>query len=364
MKNLKNTLTLFTLLSIGTVSSLNAQCLHTPRCVFDSCYYGGDGTETEPYQIWSKEHLQELADSVNNATTNTRHNNWSRYKYFVLMQDIIDTVRTMMIGGTPSNHNIGCFQGNFNGQNFKIVLGIDNKDGTRYTALFRGISNNSIISNLTTEGYVITDNHIVAGVVANTVTGGTTIINVTNNCDVSGEIQVGGIIANGLSTLVSNCTNNGKIFSSGFYAGGISGISEYTINSVNNGEIIASATAGGITGANGSHVINCINNGKIYSDSTAGGIVGLDGRFGNNTIISNNINYGFVNSYYNAGGIVGLIYILSWETIVSNNSNFGVVIGEEDTGCIIGRDDSGMPPFFRLRAIISNNHYDKQMCGE
>jgi len=40
---------------------------------------------------------------------------------------------------------------------------------------------------------------------------------------------------------------------------------------------------------------------------------------------------------------------------ITNNSNFGVVVGEEDTGCIVGRNNGGN---------ISNNHYDKQMCGE
>jgi len=55
------------------------------------------------------------------------------------------------------------------------------------------------------------------------------------------------------------------------------------------------------------------------------------------------------------GGIIGVI-IGNAGINIFNNSNFGVVIGEEDTGCIVGRNNSG--------GNISNNHYDKQMCGE
>jgi hypothetical protein len=60
----------------------------------------------------------------------------------------------------------------------------------------------------------------------------------------------------------------------------------------------------------------------------------------------------------NVGGIVGYVDRLSSGNTLStitDNSNFGVVIGEEDTGCIVGR---------RIGGIITNNHYDKQMCGE
>ena len=87
-----------------------------------SQFGGGSGTQNSPYEIYNLQHLEALADSVKNG------NNWSRNKYFKVMNDITDSVRTV-IGITGKNYleNSKPFRGNFDGNNktrFKILLDI------------------------------------------------------------------------------------------------------------------------------------------------------------------------------------------------------------------------------------------------
>ena len=111
-------LLLFFLLSLGTVKNLNAQwCPHTPKCPFDSCYYGGDGlSEATAFQIWTLEHLMELSDSTGSVSTYPPPNgpNWTLGKHFRLMQDI-DNV-TQSIG-----QSLAYFYGHFYGGGHKIT---------------------------------------------------------------------------------------------------------------------------------------------------------------------------------------------------------------------------------------------------
>ena len=306
----------------------------------------GAGTQADPWQITSRQCLEALADSVNNSTVPSP-NNWSTGKHFMLMNDIIDTVRTVI--GISTSGGIS-FQGHFDGQNFEIVLGINSINNK--VGLF-GAAWGADISNLITKGYVVGAG-IVGGVVgeANCI-----IINVTNNCFVTGTTRVGGIVGYG-GAIISNSTNNGKIFATVSQAGGIfgsigAGGTEIT-NCVNNGNVISITNAGGISGIGLGTVENCINTAEISADSLVGGISGHSAAY--NTIL-NNINYGFVKGNSSVGGISGRISSSFSSSIISNNSNFGVVVGEENTGCIVGFKGTG-------NIIIENNHYDKQMCGE
>ena len=146
---------------------------------------GGNGTQANPYEIHNKTHFNLLTDSVNNSID--FFPNWSRGKYFKLMNDITDTVRTV-IGRFRSNS----FEGHFDGNGFKIVLGIDinNLPVDGGVGLFGKIDVNATISNVTVEGYVKGQNRV-GGIVGNsrrsvTVDGIITIKNCINNCDITG----------------------------------------------------------------------------------------------------------------------------------------------------------------------------------
>jgi len=340
-------------------------------------FSGGDGTQADPYQIKTKQHLEELADSVNN------NSGWSINKYFKQMDNITDTVRTV-IGLNNYNKN-NAFQGHFDGNWFKIVLGI-NEVSKSYVGLFGAVYNNTpsvilTIINVTVEGYVKTSGHLgcVGGIVGRFYTDLTSVItikNCINNCDVTTDnfTNVGGIVAYATNCYIENCINNGKI-SGKDKVGGIAGcvstsnsttssISHNITNCINNGEISSEYIAGGIVGifyntssyiTTNHKIIGCLNIGDIKGkgyddyDGTAGGIVGVTNA--DNLEISNCENYGLVVGNDGVGGILGHLL----RSTVSNCINGGVVEGKKNVGCIVGKKVSG---------TVINNHYDIQMCGE
>ena len=253
------------------------------------------------------------------------------------MNDITDTVRTSIgkyVVGRQS------FEGNFDGNGFKIVLGIVNPSS--HTGLFGCVGSKNInvtISNVTVEGYIIKNSGSgdgsVGGILGISASNYTlTIENCINNCDVTTTVPVsyvGGIIgfisAVG-NRIIENCINSGKV-SGDIAVGGISGMPY------------------------GNAIIrNCLNIGDIKGNSSVGGIASFQeiSTLTSNITISNCANYGLVVGNDRVGGIMGYFKAGT----VSNCFNSGVVIGNANVGGIIG---------YRNNGTVSNCHYDKQMCG-
>ena len=383
---------IFTLLALSNIS-LFSQCPHTPKCPLDSCYYGVDGSASSPFQIWTKAHLEELADSVNNAQQYAPAANWSTDKYFALMQDITDSVRTVIgwhnniASPNPNDPPYGgpSFQGNFDGNGHKITASIYKSPLVDiYTSMnvgvFGYVSGNSVIKNLSVDG-VVAGYAGVGGIVGSL--NGAMIMNCNNYASLQAIFYTywqdyGGVIGgiaggNSGSGVIISCNNYANIENPDVnFIGGVVGNNSGDIfNCVNTGDIKGMHYVGGVIGSMGSQnslyvsIVNfCVNIGNVVSNSThlvfnfgGGGIAGSI----SNATISNSINYGFI--YSNSRGVGGVLgwcykspiapnYIYS---TVSNNSNFGVVVGNSNVGCIAG-EASG--------AILINNHYDKQMCGE
>ena len=341
---------LFFLLSFGTVKNLNAQCPHTPKCPFDSCYYGGDGlSEATAFQIWSKAHLEELADRVNNATLQI----WSQGKYFILMNNITDTVRTV-IGNLERK-----FQGNFCGSNKIINLALTVNNA--YVGLFGWIDTNGVVKNVEVNGNIYNEYFLYtvfpqkAGITAMNIGK---ISHCINRCSISiysnsktGDYAGGVVAINGNKGIVDSCLNSGNIEVFYHDVGGIAAQNYGTIsNSTNTGSVTAKECgAGGVAGYtySGSFILNCINTGAITAEAHVGGIAG--GVY--SAVVSNCSNYGFTKSNSFVGGISGLVT----GGIINNNFNSGVVRGTSNVGCIVGKNNGG---------TLTNNHYDKQMCGE
>ena len=259
---------------------------------------GGNGTEAEPYQIKTRQHLELLADSVNTG------NNWSSGKHFILMNNITEPVTTII--GFVSN---GTFQGNFDGQNYTINLAIDMPESD-YVGLF-GLIHIATIKNIIVNGY-------------GSISG-------------QGHSSVGGIVGFLANTSISNCINNGSI-SGNEHIGGIVGLLANTSisNCINNGSISGNAYIGGIAGTGlNSSISNCINIGNITGKGHVGGIHGCGGADG--STINNCVNYGFVKGIdTGVGGINGHYY-----KSIRNSINTGVVEGENAriTGPIQGDPD-------------------------
>ena len=306
-------------------------------------------TKETAYQIWTKEHLMELGDSINNIEWGKI--NWTTDKHFRLMQNIDNF--TESIGWA-------IFLGYFHGGGKKITVAIVN-DPT---------SNPYIGPSLFGASYGTIDSLIVDGFMDN-INGGIVSGNANNgsitNCVNNANVSYSGI-ARSNSGIISNCINNGSITGID-RIGGIAGDNNgQIINCINTGKITATNSTGdnifsgvgGIVGtsANGHQDIsNCINIGTVEGQGYVGGIVGLVRGMSPPappSPITNCINYGLVTGTNGVGGIIGNMF--NSFINITNCSNFGVVRGNSNVGCIAGERNNG--------GTLINNHYDKQMCGE
>ena len=211
---------------------------------------GGNGTSASPYRISTKAHLELLADSVN------RISNWSRGKYFKVMNNITEPVTTV-IGASPRY-----FLGNFDGQNYAITLAI-NRQRDDGVGLFGRLLDGATIKNVIVNGYVIGRNNV-GGIVGGS--NNSSITNCINNASVSGSGFVGGIVGRSVyRSSITNCMNIGNITGNG-HVGGINGCGEgATItNCVNYGFVKGIDTGvGGINGHLDATIKNCINTGVV-----------------------------------------------------------------------------------------------------
>jgi hypothetical protein len=341
-------------------------------------HFQGLGTEENSYQIWTKNDLEVLGDSVNSDwfyspnPPNPPYYNWLYDKHFRLMTDI---------SGVTKSIGWKAFNGHFHGNNKTITVDINPPYSYPYYSvgtLFSGLANGGTIDSLTVNGY-INDGYagIVGGVAANC-----KISHCINNVN---NISMGGI-AGGITSatgIISDCINNGSVNGVAIVydytgtvqlvAGGIVGENQgQIINCINNGKIKAPnaettyfSGIGGIVGAcpNGlDNISNCINLGTVTLEGqgnvAVGGIVGLVRTVNPlaQNLITNCINYGFVKGVSSVGGIVGIIHNNLYT--ITNCTNIGVVSGSSNVGCIVG-NPNGNPT-----TNIRNCHYDEQMCGE
>ncbi|MCL2040069.1 MAG: hypothetical protein FWG85_06540 [Bacteroidetes bacterium] len=295
----------------------------------------GDGSEYDPFQIWEKKDLIELADSIDNYNANPT---WQYNKHFKLMSDIIEPI-------TESIGKLG-FIGHFHGNGKKITLAIVfNFPDNPSAALFQSLD--GTIDNLIVDGYINGPggmSTIACGIGTGYITAAS-ITNCINNAIVTGGVGIA-YLNHGT---ISNCINNGDITGVD-RIGGIAGENSGTIiNCINNGTITATASGdnnifsgvGGIVGTVANHcqnILNCVNIGSVVGQGFVGGIVGLANGYPMAvTPITNCINYGYVRGINIVGGVLG--YMFNPQGVnVSNCVNVGVVEGEEDIGSIVGKE--------------------------
>jgi len=322
------------------------------QCPFDDCINDGL-TKATAYEIWTKAHLIELNDSADSIGP-PYYMSWVQGKHFRLMQDIKDI--NQPISGLPNAYFYG------NGKTITVamdVIGYGGLLGAHYIdsltvngyinvqyqlqATAAGIGGAITITHCTSNVIIHLHNATMAGGIASVCVNNGTISNCVFNGSITGLNRLGGIVGSNDGTVI-NCVNNGRITATNSGS-----------NTNLGGQPTSNNGVGGIVGhtTNGCQsVFGNINTGTIEGQGMVGGIVGTVRALPSALIISN-LNYGFVKGTNKVGGIVG--WIFNAGVAISNNSNFGVVVGEEDTGCIVGKNNGGN---------ISNNHYDKQMCGE
>ncbi|ARN55738.1 InlB B-repeat-containing protein [Sedimentisphaera salicampi] len=292
-------------------------------------FAAGDGTENNPYQISTPDHLE----AVNNDLS----------AHYVLTGDIDLSGRTYEraviapdTDYTDSNFNGTSFSGSFDGAGYKILsLIVDASDVTgnypRYLGLFGKIDEGEV-RNLGIENAQITggDNSRFLGGLC-----GYNDAETIQNCYVTGSVSggadsdcLGGLCgSNGSSSTISSC---------------------YSTGSVSGGD--NSYCLGGLCGSNGSSstISSCYSTGSVSGGADSYSLGGLCGR-----------NYGIITNCYAtsdvSGGskIGGLCGSKGSSSTISSCYSTGIVSGNENLGGFCG--DAG--------GIVTNCFWDKESSG-
>ena len=261
-----------------------------------------EGTEQNPYKIYTIEDLLELSNKTNNG------NNFSG-KYIELMNDLdfnnvksyekanrtdfgdvnnngtIEELRKELTTGegwqaigTDSKR----FKGDFNGNNYTISNLYLNK-AENYIGLF-GYIDNATVKNLKIKNANIQNSKNYVGIIGNTYKSN--INNISNyNGYIEGEMYTGGICGFLNSSNIKKCLNESNVKSNntGGYVGGIIGCETGSFSIVRNcynlGEI-KGYSVGGIVGratqnteSSKVEITSCYNLGVLNATNTKGGII-------------------------------------------------------------------------------------------
>ena len=269
--------------------TINGETISLSSSLTKSKLGGGDGSETNPYLIYSQAGWNKY---VEDANANAK--NFSK-KYISLVASNLNATRKVIN-----------FYGYFDGHENSIELKINEKENENNSAALFGINRGGTIKNLKTTGTV------------------------------NGIVNCAGIVGINDGT-VENCANYASIVYNGSRAGGITAYSRQgssVISCDNHGEI-----SGGSVDNNGSKSTNEMR-----------GVGGVIGTIHNNSANDVNIkiencnNFGTVHNNYQAvGGIAGLILsnahktALTGELTIKNCTNSGEISGGKSfVGGIIG----------------------------
>ena len=296
-------------------------------------FYGGNGTQENPYQIVSRSGFLQFRDAVNSGRN-------FKDQYIKLCTDIdlssvcyayVDENGTHYIDWVPiglwerNSYDANAFDGSFDGDGH-TVSGLYIKNGGDGTGLFGEIEVNGSLKNLTVEGDVC-GKQCVGGVVGKH--AGKALEHCSFSGTVKGSEYVGGIvgyagIGGKENCKVSNCWAWGDISCSGEMVGGIAGV--FYKNYVNmcyfsKGTVSGKRDVGGIVGlSNAKKITNCATLGKIRIESRSESLQGnYSGTF-SNKYVAGGI----------AGGNGGLIEdcVVNKDTVIASVGCVGGIAGE------------------------------------
>ena len=360
----------------------------------------GTGTQNDPWQITTAEHMSDLATFVNASSSNSGSTNG---KYYKIMNDInLQYYSNWTPIGISSPDYYGgeiAFRGNFDGngkiiQNLSISstlnsrglfgyvsggiiqnLGLENCNincSGSYVGGLVGGCNDITISNCHVTGTVIGGGGLVGAFdsrnsssnviisdcyVMGTVTGGGGLISycgafignnviTISNSYVSGNVTGrGGLLGSNSSSTtitISNCYVTGSVFRNGDNVGGLIGIASSTIN-ILNCHTTCSVTGtgdavGGLVGEVGGtlNITNCYTIGDVTGTSYVGGLVGR--KVVTNNTQSVNISYCYATGTIKGTGtaIGGIIGNASRNVTISNCYTTCDVNGGNTVGGICG----------------------------
>lgn len=351
---------------------------------------GGDGSQSNPYQISSYAEFLVFSNYVNAGNT-------MRGKSVKLMNDIsvvresvgsvkFDSRGTVIgkdgasgVGNEIAEGNIP-FQGEFDGNGKTVTVNLDNTSNAA-SGLFANVSDSAYIHDVTVAGNVKSNYKHAAGLVgfARTRTNDNskpsiTIANCKNTATVSGVNYAGGIVSwvdntnKVLNTVeINNCSNEGAVTGNNLYVGGVGGALSYAnLNKCSNsGAVTSTVFVGGIAGYSyqGS-ILDCTNSGDVTATVTAGNFYGVVNKkytadyrggaagiaaYAQNVTLKRCSNSGNISGVNKVGGIAGTIY---WTNVYSCKNTGKVSATAAAAGGVVG--------WAFIKALV----YDCQNSGE
>ncbi len=259
-------------------------------------FAGGDGSASDPWQIATPTHLNEVRNYLGTAHID---------KHFILINDIDLNVPPYNVDpgwepmGTASNQ----FAGNFDGNSYRIENLFINRPDNWYIGLFGYVHSDAHITNLIITGVDVTGYSMVGGL-AGFQKG--TISNSTISGTITADSRVGGLTGRNEGT-IDNCSTSGFVIATtGNNAGGLVG--RHYAGSISYSFSTCQVTGygnnsfGGLVGWNESTIYHCHATGNVSGYIYTGGLVGrnYDGT------ISYSFATGNVTSTTNCtGGLVG-----------------------------------------------------------
>ena len=363
-------------------------------------FAGGSGTEADPWQVSTVEHLYNVRNYLGSGNAN---------KYFVQTADFDLGVAPWNQGSgwEPIGNNDSPFYGHYNGDNHTI----SNLFIYRFDNDYQGLFGNTFgsIHNLGMENVAVVGHKFVGGLSGY---NNGSIDNCHNTGNVDGYERTGGLVGyNYSSGSISNCNTSVNVSGRYFFTGGLVGYN-YTSASISNchsiGDVIGRRGTGGLVGQNynNANVINCYSTGQVSGYENTGGlmggnsgnisncystgdVIGTDNVAGLSATNSGTINKcfstGTVNGGYETGGLVGHNYSFGsnigsisncYSTsnvngnsksggLVASHTSTGTLINNYSTGNVFGQNYTGGFIGYRLNSgAISNCYWDTQTSGQ
>ncbi len=283
----------------------------------------GLGTEGNPYQISTVEHLCWLSQGDNGTTSDTER--WN--KHYKLMNDI-DAGATSgwnsSAGFSPVGNDVTEFTGSFDGDGHKITGLFIDRPSSLYVGFLGYVGAGGEIRNLVFENATITGGSYVGtlagfseGLLEHVHVTGTS--SVTGTSFVSGNSALGGLVGFVRSSTVQKVSSNASVTAQGsgnIFAGGLVGGCDagYVVESHASGNVIYSETSsrnvylGGLIGKGNGDIRKSYAGGDISCTGSGSGKLAVGGLVGfhvNGNILMSYSTGGVLATEGYTGGLVG-----------------------------------------------------------
>jgi len=294
----------------------------------DILYGGGNGTESEPYLIYTAQHLNAIGSAECNMD-----------KHFKLMADIDLSAYTGTSFNIIGNHTFSDnepFSGVFDGNGHSVRNFTYHDINGEGVGIFGYLGENSEVRDVYVEDANVVGYYWVGLLVA---LNAGTVSNCSATGKVLGEQNVGGLVGmNVFDSVIENCSTNIVIEIKGddfaFSVGGLVGYNFYgkVTNSFANGIILGGTNTsytGGLAGFHrGGEITGCYANVPVSGTANIGGLIGT-----NEGAVNSCYSTGDVNCVFYGGGLIGRMGVGVVDCYATANVNV-----EEYAGGLIGWD--------------------------